>query len=230
MTIERSRVIRFFQRIPGHPRQSWREKLTSAIRQAGAFIVILSSYSLAEESFVHKEIGLAFEYRENSTAAPKLVIPVRAEECVSSDHRISELHWIDLQPSYERGKENLLAVLHERRKALRPEQTRDADERIFEALNRAWDVKEVATVDTGEMQIVADVPQVPESMYRTAITCVLVEVQESPEIFSHVKQIAIMNRFRRQGWVYETPEKYEEIVGTQLKELQLKIAMDTHLL
>ena len=44
-----------------------------------------------------------------------------------------------------------------------------------------------------------------------------------------LSEIAVINEFERQGWVYESPAKCQDLVHTPAGKLKLLIAADTHM-
>ena len=74
----------------------WKRAISREIKNSDLFVVCLSKKSYARNGHFHKEINEAFDVLEEMRPGSIYIVPVRLEECVITDDRIKELHWVDL--------------------------------------------------------------------------------------------------------------------------------------
>ncbi len=67
-----------FDLLPG---QNWRLAIKSAIKKSDYILAVLSSRTLSQRGFVHKEHATAFELLDEMPETAILVIPVRVDDC-----------------------------------------------------------------------------------------------------------------------------------------------------
>ena len=82
-----------------------------AIRNSQYFLALLSSNSVARRGYVHREMVEALEVLDESPDADTFVIPVRLNDCQPAHEKLSELHQVDMFPSWEEGMNKILHVI-----------------------------------------------------------------------------------------------------------------------
>ena len=85
------------------PGENWKRAIQQAIRDSRYFLALLSTKSVSKFGYVNKEISEALELLEMFPQSEVYVIPVRLDNCQPSYEKLSELHWVDLFPSWETG-------------------------------------------------------------------------------------------------------------------------------
>jgi hypothetical protein len=93
------------------PGQKWEPAIKKAIRDSRYFIALLSSNSVSRKGFVNKEITEALELLDEYPESDVFLIPVRLDECQPSHQKLSDLHWVDMFPSWEKGLAKILGSL-----------------------------------------------------------------------------------------------------------------------
>ena len=93
------------------PGQNWRTVIHDAIRKCRFFIPLLSSYSISKRGYIQKELKIALDILDELPREDIFIIPIRLDESRPSHEILSELHWVDLFPSYETGFSKILKVL-----------------------------------------------------------------------------------------------------------------------
>jgi len=79
-----------------------------AIRKADFFVALLSDISVNKIGMVQSEIRQALDVLEEFPDDRIYLIPVRLTPCKPTNARLSELHWIDLFPSWDSGVDRVL--------------------------------------------------------------------------------------------------------------------------
>lgn len=85
------------------PGQRWKTTITQAIHNSRYFIALLSSSSVSGKGFVNKEIAEALESLEMYPDSEVFLLPIRLNECQPAHARLSDLHWVDMFPSWDEG-------------------------------------------------------------------------------------------------------------------------------
>lgn len=91
--------------------QRWKPAIRKAIRKSRFFLALFSSRSVNRRGFVHKELTEALDVLDEYPESDVFLIPVRLDDCQSSHEKLSELHRVDMFPSWEKGMEKLLKAL-----------------------------------------------------------------------------------------------------------------------
>jgi len=94
-----------------NPGQNWKMIVRKAIKNCKYFLVLLSSKSLSEVGYFHKELKMALDILDEFPGDQVFIIPVRLDNCDIYDERLEDLFPVDLFPSYESGLEKLLRGL-----------------------------------------------------------------------------------------------------------------------
>lgn len=77
-----------------------------------------------------------------------------------------------------------------------------------------------------QLQISLDVPRVSESAYITALSVACVHLGAQAK---QVAEIAVLNKFSAQGYVYESPSQCDSIASTPIQKVRMAILGATHL-
>lgn len=85
------------------------------------------------------------------------------------------------------------------------------------------------TIENKTLKIVTGMNKVKDSAYYMMVPSVCLDLKAFPDIAKQFKEIVFLNKWKRQGWVFEEPSKYNEILKTPMKELKIKIAPYTHM-
>jgi TIR domain len=85
--------------------------IEKAIRECRYFVAIVSSHSVSKKGYVQKELKAAFDILDQYPANQIYVIPVRVEDCIIDDPRLSEIHYVDFFPDYEFGLSKVLRAI-----------------------------------------------------------------------------------------------------------------------
>jgi TIR domain len=93
------------------PGSNWKSEIKQALRESRYALVLLSQHSTTKRGFVQKEIRDALEIMDEFPESEIFLIPVRLEECKPTHYQLSNLHWVDLFPSYDRGLATILRTL-----------------------------------------------------------------------------------------------------------------------
>lgn len=98
----------------------WKATIRSEIRNSSLFLALISGASLDKRGFVQAELREALEVLLEFPSGGIFVVPVRLDNCEPKDSRLSQLHWVDLFPSYFPGLQRLIQNL--------PEEVRPSEE------------------------------------------------------------------------------------------------------
>ena len=82
------------------PGQKWELEIRKALRGSRCCLAFLSSHS-ARRGYVHTELRMALNVLSQIPDGDVFIIPIRIDECELPDARLSELHRVDLEPSFE---------------------------------------------------------------------------------------------------------------------------------
>jgi len=93
------------------PGQRWKHEIRKAINECSFFVSLLSTNSISKSGFVQKELKMAFEILDNTPDSKIFIIPIRLEKCQPIDNRLSELHWVDLFPSYDKALKQIQVII-----------------------------------------------------------------------------------------------------------------------
>jgi hypothetical protein len=88
------------------PGQEWAPAIRAAVRAADVVVVCLSSSSINNAGYVHKEISLVLDVAEEQPDGAIFVIPAKINPCDVPD-RLARWHWVDLR---KRGGYNRLVA------------------------------------------------------------------------------------------------------------------------
>ena len=101
--------------LPGH---NWKLEIKSAIKKSRYFLALLSKNSVNHKGFVNKEIAEAIEIVHEYPDSSIFIIPVRIDNCKPSHEKLSELNWVYLFPSFEKGMKKIFLALNLKNKKL----------------------------------------------------------------------------------------------------------------
>jgi hypothetical protein len=93
------------------PGQRWKTAIKAAIRDCRFFIAILSSNSINKRGYVQKELKDALEVLDEYPSSAIFIIPVRLDNCVPSDDRLGDLHWVDMFPNWSDGLARIIKTI-----------------------------------------------------------------------------------------------------------------------
>jgi acyl carrier protein len=85
------------------PGQQWKSTIRKAIRESRYFLALLSHRSVSRKGFINKELAEALEVLEEYPESEIFLIPVRLDDCRPSHEKLSELHRVDMFPSWDKG-------------------------------------------------------------------------------------------------------------------------------
>jgi hypothetical protein len=91
--------------------QLWKPGIKDAISHCRYFVALLSSRSINKRGYVQKELRQAFDVLDEFSESEVFLIPVRLDDCQPSNHRLRDLHWVDLFPNWNVGVEKLLRTM-----------------------------------------------------------------------------------------------------------------------
>jgi hypothetical protein len=93
------------------PGQNWRDAITKAIRECNFFLCLISSRSLTKRGYVQKEMKMALDVLDEFPDGEIFFIPVRLDDCKPINLKLTDIHHVDLFPSYEEGFKKILAAI-----------------------------------------------------------------------------------------------------------------------
>ncbi|MCX5643535.1 MAG: toll/interleukin-1 receptor domain-containing protein [Phycisphaerae bacterium] len=93
------------------PGQKWKPTIERAIRQASVFLAVLSQRAVSKRGFVQREMKVALEVLEEMPEDAVFVIPVRLDDCVVTDSRLRQLHYVDLFPDSESAIDKVVQAM-----------------------------------------------------------------------------------------------------------------------
>jgi hypothetical protein len=94
------------------PGQNWRVAVRQAIRGSRYFLALLSENSVSKVGYVQKELKDALDILEEHPITSVFIIPARLDDCTPADHRIRDLHWVDLFADWNHGVEQIVKTTH----------------------------------------------------------------------------------------------------------------------
>ncbi len=90
------------------PGQNWKSGIRQAIKESAYFLTLISARSVSEKGFVQKEQRIALEVLDELPPDKIFIIPVSVDGSKPAFERMTELHPVNLFPSYEKGLEKIL--------------------------------------------------------------------------------------------------------------------------
>ncbi|MBO6524539.1 MAG: toll/interleukin-1 receptor domain-containing protein [Balneolaceae bacterium] len=127
------------------PGQNWKNEIYNAIRDCRYFIALISNNSIKKKGFVQKEIKDALLNQEEFPESETYLIPVRLHECKPEIRAITELHWVDLFPSWDAGLNKILKAI-ETDIPIATQSTKDKEEFMVYELAFLWHGKEPPSI------------------------------------------------------------------------------------
>jgi len=85
------------------------------------------------------------------------------------------------------------------------------------------------TIKNGSLIVITDLNRIDDNAYYTMVPSVCLDLNEYPEIAKQLKEVVFLNKWGKQGWVFEEPGQYDEIISTPVKKLKLQISFYTHM-
>lgn len=101
----------WFDQVELKPGMRWEPAIRKAIQEADYFIALLSHESCSSKGFRHKELRRAIEIMQELPDDKIYVIPARLNDCEPPVGGLSELHRVDLFPSWENGIGQICSTL-----------------------------------------------------------------------------------------------------------------------
>ncbi len=90
----------------------WRRVLRETIREADAFICIMSTGSMGGRRGVRfEEINVALEVLQEFAPDEVFLIPTRVDDCKPRYTELGKLNWVDLFPEIDAGIDKLMEAL-----------------------------------------------------------------------------------------------------------------------
>jgi hypothetical protein len=80
--------------------EEWRDAIVSALRDASHILILISAHSVSKIGFVQAEVRLALDLLATMPPQRRFIIPIRLDDSTPSNHRLSDLQWINLHPNY----------------------------------------------------------------------------------------------------------------------------------
>jgi hypothetical protein len=93
------------------PGQHFGKVILDTIRTCDYFLALLSSNSVTKRGYVQRELQHALKALEEFPAAAVFIIPARLDDCKPMHEELSQLHWVDLFPSYEQGLKKIFRIV-----------------------------------------------------------------------------------------------------------------------
>lgn len=93
------------------PGQRWKASIQDAIKKSRFFIALLSTHSISKKGYVQKELKAAMEKLDEFPEHEIFIVPVRLDDCEILDQRMSDIHYVDLFPNYDKGLAKVLQTL-----------------------------------------------------------------------------------------------------------------------
>ena len=93
------------------PGQNWKNTIRREIRECRFFIAVLSGNSVNKRGYVQKELKEALDVLDEYPASSVFIIPARLDDCLPSDDRLRELHWVDMFMNWDFGVERILKTI-----------------------------------------------------------------------------------------------------------------------
>jgi len=93
------------------PGQNWKNAISEAIKRSSYFIMLLSQKSISKKGYIQKEQKIALDMLDEYNSSDIFIIPVRLEDCIPTNEKIKDLHWVDLFESYEDSLIKILKVI-----------------------------------------------------------------------------------------------------------------------
>lgn len=93
------------------PGQLWRPAIEHAIRNSRYFIALLSNASVNRRGYVQKELVIALDVLDEFPNAEIFVIPARLDDCTPTHRKLTDIHWVDLHPDWDRGVAKILKAI-----------------------------------------------------------------------------------------------------------------------
>ncbi|MCP4350668.1 MAG: toll/interleukin-1 receptor domain-containing protein [Desulfobacterales bacterium] len=121
--------------------QATKSVINRAIKNSSYFLALLSSNSVSEKGYVHKELKIALEIFDENPANTIFIIPVRIDNCKVSDENLYKFQCVDLFSSYEKGLEKIIHAL---------KNSNDTPEIFTEKDTNFSDGAQKATSDSGQ--------------------------------------------------------------------------------
>lgn len=86
--------------------------ISQAIKNSSIFLALLSHNSISKRGFVQKELKIAIEVLDEFSPSDIFIIPVRIDEVEPIEEKLSDIQWVDLFSSYNKGLKQILEVIN----------------------------------------------------------------------------------------------------------------------
>jgi TIR domain-containing protein len=93
------------------PGQHWENEIKAALQASDFVVLLLSKLQVKKQGYVQSEVQLALKVLEDVPDNRVFLLPLRLDDCQPAIVRLSQLHWLDLFPSWEASLEKLRLVL-----------------------------------------------------------------------------------------------------------------------
>jgi len=93
------------------PGDSWRAEIVAAIRSSDFVVVLLSTRSADRRGFLHREIREALGVRQEMPGTRPYLIPARLDDCQFPIRELTDVHRVDLFPSWLPGARRIKQVV-----------------------------------------------------------------------------------------------------------------------
>ncbi len=98
------------------PGQNRKALICNAIKDSDYFLALISSNSISTQGHVQKELKIAMDLLAECSPSDIFVIPVRIDASRPVHENLQVLQYVDIFPSYEEGKDQILRVLRSEKK------------------------------------------------------------------------------------------------------------------
>jgi len=85
------------------PGENWKQEIAKAISTSDLFIALMSRNSVNKRGVVQKELRQAIEVLATLPPNKIYLIPVRIDDCHPQHLCLSDIHWVDLFPDWDKG-------------------------------------------------------------------------------------------------------------------------------
>ena len=93
------------------PGQNWKLMIKQAIRRSRYFIAILSTNSITNSGYFQKELAEAIDLLDELPKSRIFLLPIRINECNPTSEKISDLHRVDMFPSWNEGLNKIFIIM-----------------------------------------------------------------------------------------------------------------------
>jgi hypothetical protein len=93
------------------PGQNWDREIRKVVKSSKFFLPLFSSRSVEKRGYIQREYRLGIETAQEMPEGQIFIIPIRIDECQIPFESLSDIHYQDMFPYWNKGIERIIRVI-----------------------------------------------------------------------------------------------------------------------